>query len=440
MNRLHRSLSLAAISFAALIAAQGGAQAGAFALREQSTEAQGMSFAGAASGSGSLSSMYWNPATMTFMPGFQTEIDGSLIIPQVEITPTFTLPAGLSALGGSGDIGQDAFLPSSYAGYQVNDRLWLGVSVSTPFGLVTKPNDPWAGQLYSRTTSVTSFDVAPTVAYRVNDWLSVGASVRGQYFKVRYFSAIGPSPDFPSPFAPSAGLEGDSFGIGYSLGATLTPAPGTTIGLGFRSGIEHDIEGDFLVAGRSVSPIKSRIVVPEIVSLGVSQQVTDAFSLHGTVEWTNWSRLGSPRVYSTLSGTLLPASPTLPLEYNDSWFFALGGEYRINPAWTVRAGIGYELAPIDVENRTTRLPDADRLVVSLGTSYNWSDQLTVDLAYTHVFAVSDTDIDIRPGHPSFRGAVFVADSESNVDIISAAVRYRWDNPTRAIPAPIVRKY
>jgi len=51
MSHLSRSLSLAAVSLAALIAAQGGAQAGGFALREQSATAQGYSFAGAASSS-----------------------------------------------------------------------------------------------------------------------------------------------------------------------------------------------------------------------------------------------------------------------------------------------------------------------------------------------------------------------------------------------------
>lgn len=94
MSRFNRYLSLAAVSFAALVAAQGGAQAGAFGLREQSATAQGMSFAGAASGSGEVSSMYWNPATMTFQFGMQSEWHASAVIPRSEITPTFTLPAG----------------------------------------------------------------------------------------------------------------------------------------------------------------------------------------------------------------------------------------------------------------------------------------------------------------------------------------------------------
>jgi len=434
MGRLNRSLSLAAVSFAALMAAQGGAQAGAFGLREQSVTAQGFSFAGAASGSGGVSSMFWNPATMTFVPGFQSEWHASAVFPQADINPTFTLPPELAGLGGSGDIGRDGIVPAGYTGYQFNDRLWFGLATGAPFGLTTKPNYVWAGQFYARTTSVLSYEAAPTLAYRINDWLSVGAAVRAQYFKVRYFSAT------PLAGFPSAGLEGDSFGVGYSLGATLTPAPGTTIGIGFRSALQQDLEGDFIVAGRALTPIKARIVLPETLSVGVSQQVTDDFTLHGTVEWTNWSRLGSPRVYSTLTGTPLPQAPVLPLEYDDGWFFSVGGEYRINPNWAVRAGVGYEISPIDVDNRTPRLPDADRIWLSLGATYNWSDQLSFDVAYSHLFTVGNSDINIGPGHPSYAGPVLVADVDASVDIISAAVKYRWDNPARAIPAPIVRKY
>jgi long-chain fatty acid transport protein len=78
--------------------------------------------------------------------------------------------------------------------------------------------------------------------------------------------------------------------------------------------------------------------------------------------------------------------------------------------------------------------------LSLGAGYNWSDQLSFDVAYSHLFTVGDNDINIGPGHPSFNGAVFAADVDSSVDIISASIKYRWDNPAKAIPAPIVRKY
>ena len=438
MSRFDRFATLAVASAAAIISAQGAAYAGAFALREQSATGQGMSFAGVASGSGRASSMYWNPATITINPGFVSEWHGAGVIPRTDITPTLTRPAGLQALGPSGDIGVDGFVPASYTTFQLNDRLWVGLYTGAPFGLTTKPNPIWAGQLYARTTSVLSLEAEPTVGYKINDWLSVGAGIRATYLKVRYFSAIGPTLANPSPFAASAGLEGDHVGWGYSLGATLTPFSGTSIGIGFRSAIDEELDGEFQHFG---IPITAKVVLPEMVSLGLSQRITDAFTLNATAEWTNWSRLQFPRVRNDLTGGLLAPSPFLPLAYDDGWFFSVGGEYVVNPAWALRAGVAYEISPIDTGNRNPRLPDSDRIWASLGLTYTWSQYLSFDLAYTHIFTVGDTDINIAPGNPIFptRGVVFAANVDTDVDIISAALRFRWDNPAQPIPAPVVRK-
>ena len=83
--------------------------------------------------------------------------------------------------------------------------------------------------------------------------------------------------------------------------------------------------------------------------------------------------------------------------------------------------------------------DNDRFWASIGATYQWNQKLSFDIAYTHIFS-PDTRINIVPGHQDYAGLPFVADVDSNVNIISAAVRYRWDDPVVAIPAPVVRKY
>jgi long-chain fatty acid transport protein len=436
MSRFHRTLASTAISLAALVAAQGGAQAGAFAIREQSATGQGLSFAGVAAGSGGLSSIFWNPATITMKPGWNSELHLSFIAPQVEITPTAGTNPFLLPLGPSGDAGLDAVVPASYSSYQINDRLWIGLYTGAPFGLSTKPGPVWAGQPYARTTEVVTYEAAPTIGFKVNDWLSLGAGLRIQYFDVRYKSATGGAAAF-TRFAPTGGLEGDSFGIGYTLGATLTPFAGTQIGIGFRSAIEHELEGELNYA----LPIKAKVVLPESLTLGIRQQVTDALTLNGTVEWTNWSRLGFPRVYNALTGGLSPV-PALPLDYDDGWFFSVGAEYRFTPALTARAGVGYEISPISERVRSPRLADDDRIWLSLGATYQWSEKLSFDVGYSYIFAANETKIRVTPGNPTYNPQVgsLVADVDSNAHILAVALKYRWDNPQVAIPAAVITKY
>jgi long-chain fatty acid transport protein len=447
MSRFTRSLTLAAVSVAALAAAQGGAQAGGFAVREQSATAQGYSFAGAASGSGGLSSMFWNPAAITMAPGWHSEWHLSLIVPRVDINPD-PLRTPTAVFGPSGDIGQDAIIPTGFSSFQINDKLWVGLSNTAPFGLVTDPRQNWAGQVYSRSSRIFSINVNPIVGLKVNDWLSLAVGPSLQYFDIRLKSAVPTPLTVPAtvvrPGQPSGILEGDDIGFGVTAGATITPFAGTTIGIGYRSAIEHELEGDFTLPAGVVAPVSVRTPInaslktPDQVTIGLSQVITPALTMHLGFEWTNWSVLKTPLVTNANTGALVQE---LPLNYDDGFFYSAGLDYKVNNQWTVRAGVAYEESPIDTEIRSTRLPDNDRIWLSLGAGYQWNDKLSFDVAYTHIFA-KETDIRIVEGHQDYRaGLPFVADVDASVDIVSVGLRYRWDDPAVAIPAaPIVRKY
>ncbi|GGH17986.1 aromatic hydrocarbon degradation protein [Alsobacter metallidurans] len=439
------------------IAAQGSAQAGAFALREQSTVGLGMAFAGVAAGSANLGSMFWNPATMTKMPGWQSEWNLAGISPYAK----FRAGAGSAPayLGSStGDLGEDAVLPSSYGSYQINDRLWIGLSTGAPYGLATKPDATFPARGYGYSTKVTSFDINPNVAYRVNDWLSVGAGIQAMYFKAKYKSYFAPAgaPALNQAF----GLEGDGWGVGYTLGATITPMQGTDIGIGFRSAVNAKLDGDFnglnipfpfilnpALAGAAATfptrPVKLNITLPETLTVGVRQQINERLTLSVGAEWTNWSRVGYPRVVDQTNGGLYRGLPALTLDYKDGWFFSVGGEYKINPLWTVRAGLGYEISPIEDRTRTLRLPDNDRIWTSIGASYNFNDKITFDVSYAHLFPKS-TRVAMVPGNPSYSAASgpLVGKVSAHVDIVSVGLRYRWDDVAQTIPVEkaVVRKY
>jgi long-chain fatty acid transport protein len=368
-----------------------------------------------------------------------------VIIPRVEIDPTTGTAPFLLPLGDSGDIGQDAIIPTSYSSYQINDMVWVGLSSTAPYGLVTDPRQNWAGQVYSRSSKIFSLNLNPVVGVKINDWFSVAVGPAIQYFDIRLKNAAGANP--LAPTAPSAILEGDDIGIGFTAGVTFTPFAGTSIGIGYRSAIEHELEGTLSAPAGTVFggvplpanlrlPITAELKTPDQVTIGVSQAITPEFTVHAGFEWTNWSVLEAPAIVG-------PTGPirNLELNYNDGYFYSLGMDYRLNNQWTLRAGVAYEQSPIDTEIRSTRLPDNDRIWVSVGAGYQWSDKLSFDISYTHIFT-KETDIRITEGHQDYiPGLPFVADVDASTDIVSVALRYRWDDPAVAIPAaPIVRKY
>src|SRR5215475_15338949 len=135
---LHATSALALLAIAST-----QANAGGFAVHEQSVYGQGTSFAGIAAG-GALSSMFWNPATMTQFAGKGIEVGTSALFAFAKHTPVpGTLPP-LLALGGTNDTGDDALVPNAYFTYQFSPNLWLGMAVNSPFGIAFDLPTSWA--------------------------------------------------------------------------------------------------------------------------------------------------------------------------------------------------------------------------------------------------------------------------------------------------------
>ena len=143
-------------------------------------------------------------------------------------------------------------------------------------------------------------------------------------------------------------LRGTGWAYGATAGVTLTPTPTTTIGLGWRSALNQKIEGSLLTSASLPSPpfpatttgsVSTTVDLPDIVSLGIRQRVDPRWTLLGTVEWTNWSRIGTSNILQ-LNGvaTVLGHPLAVPIQWEDGWFFSAGAEYIWSDRLTMRGG------------------------------------------------------------------------------------------------------
>jgi long-chain fatty acid transport protein len=417
MRLKSHALACTALALGA-VGATSTAHAGGFAIREQSAHFQGSSFAGNAAG-GALSSMFWNPAAVGQFNGINTESTYSWIIPDSEIT---ALP-GSTLLGfgaESGNIGNQAIVPSSYLSYQLSPSLVLGFSFGAPFGLSTEPsNRIWAGMTQARTSKIETYNLQSALAWRVTPTFIVAAGLQIERMEGTLKSAVG------GAGFPNAVIRGDDVALGWTLGALWQATRGTTVGLGFRSSIEHDLEGGIGGAFPFPGDIRAGLSTPETVTLSLRQDLGPRWTGLASVEWSNWSRLKSLDVECTSAscgggGTLV----SLPLGWLVGWFFSLGAEYAWSPALTLRGGVAYEISPIqNADERPARLPDSDRIWASLGATYKWSEKVSVDFAYSHIF-VEDSTLDRLDG-----GVRLVADVEASVDILSVGLKIKLgDDP------------
>ena len=445
------------------------ASAAGFAIREQSAQYQGMSFAGNGAGRG-LSVMFWNPAGAANKsgPGINMESHYSVIFADSSVNVTSVEPSGLTgpdlepavaaagvpavavpataaavaagvnadvnaafaaAPASSGGIADPAVVPSSYASYQLSDKVFVGLAINSPFGLVTDPeNDRYKGAVIGRKTKLFTTNANPTIAYKVSPMITIGAGAQIQYGDGKLKFASGTPNANPSVF------DGDSFAFGATAGVMLTPMPGTRIGVGWRSRLTQELEGTFTAPGSSVAGVapapivlspsvaakaKAKVKLPDTVTVSFEQALSSNFRIAGTFEWANWSVFDELRVIDEGTGASIEAIET---NWDDSYFYSLGGEYDYSPVLTLRAGAAYEISPTSSpEKRLTSIPDADRVWLSAGATYKWSAATSFDLAYTHVFVEDETFVRDAPG----TGLEIRGETESSVDIISASMKTRW---------------
>ncbi len=285
------------------------AHAGAFAIRDQSAYGEGAAFAGIAAG-GSLSSMFWNPASLSDVKGFDIEAVGTGFIGTVDVDLDPDTGSGFSG-SNEGNITRDALIPSGYLAYRVNDRVIFGTGINSPFGLVTKYDSD--SILYQTgvagTSKVFSLNVNPAIAVDVTDWLAVAVGLQVQYLDARLTrQSLGP--------LGISTLKGDDTGVGFTAGVKVVPLPGTEIGLGYRSAIDYDLDGTLQTQNAGTFDVKTHGVdLPDIVTLGIRQRITDRLRVMAGAEWENWSRIrhrggrgraGAGRSALQIRGQLVP--------------------------------------------------------------------------------------------------------------------------------------
>ena len=428
---------LGTTTLVALVVGHSQASAGGLAIREQSAWGEGSSYAGVAAG-GSVSAMFWNPATTTQNGKFALENSVSMIFPQTTQTGTNNLPAVLRINDGIPNSSEPAFVAAGYTSMQLNDRLWLGFSLNSPFGLSVGFNNPnWAGAFYGESSTLKTYNASPSVAYKVTEWLSVGVGFQAQYATGQ--SQVSPSGSrSPASLRPTlnlAQLTGDGWGFGYTAGVTVTPTPWTQIGLGYRSALDQSINGSFTTNGfgGTPGPIATTIKLPDSANLGIRQGLMPGLTALGTVEWTGWRRIGTSNVAQGNGAPALAPAGTPELRSHSvrvARRLVLLGRARICGLTGVDRPQRRRLrdSPVTDLVRIPLLPDNDRMWYSVGPTNNLTPGVSVDLAYSFV-DVKNATVNVVPGNPSFNGLVtYTGTSKASISIFSVGVKFKLGEP------------
>ena len=414
MSLDYRKLTLAA--GAACAVCSGSAMASGFALIENGASGLGNAYAGGAAAALDASTIYFNPAGMTYLPERQMVVAVHAILPSAKFTDKGSANAAPRPLGtDGGDAGSLAAVPNAYFATALNAQTRLGIGVNVPFGLQTEYTSDWIGRFQAVKSKLETINVNPSIAYQVSDAVSIGAGVSYQTIDGELTAAYN--------MVTSEGMskvKGDDQAWGYNLGMLIKAGPQTRIGLAYRSQINYKLSGTMTVTSATGSllasnPVTLKLDMPDSFSASLHHQLDERWSLMADATWTGWSVLKELNVVTTSGTSVLNVQEN----WVDTWRVAVGTSYRYNDRWTARFGLALDQTPVKDAYRTARIPDAERIQVAIGGQYKPSDDSAIDFGYSHLFGgtVSINDLQGATAFTQQKGNL-IGEYAVSVDILS----------------------
>jgi long-chain fatty acid transport protein len=420
----------------------GAASASGFQLQEQGASGLGVAYSGQAAAVHDASTAFWNPAGMSLLQGKQ--VTGALhyIIPDTKFNSAGPPPGGstYNVFGNGGQGGESAFVPAMYGTWQINPQWTVGLAVNAPFGLATEWDTSWAGQFHAIRSEIKTMNINPTVAFKVNNMISLGAGLSYQKLEAELTNAVpraaagacatgGVPAALPCAItqAVTGKVEGDDWAWGWNIGALFDFGQGTRLGVTYRSTIDYTIEGNLQYSGTpapgspAAQDVKADVELPDTFSIGVSHQFNPKLRMLADYTWTGWDSIKTLNIQSQATGTTLTSTE---LQFKNSWRMGLGLEYQLNQPWLLRTGVAYDTSPVQDTYRTPRLPDNDRVWLSVGARYQPGPTWWLDFGYTYIW-VDDSSSNLQPtGLDAFRGNL-VGTYKANVQIlgVQASVKF-----------------
>lgn len=388
-----------------LVAFSGTASASGFQLLEQNASGIGNAYAGSAAVAENASTIFYNPAGMTQLQA--REISGGLSAIQTSFnfTNNGSSVGALTGTGNGGDGGGLGLVPNGYLSWALNKDLYVGMGFGAPFGLRTEYNNSWVGAAQATMFDVKTYNINPSIAYRVNNTVSLGAGLNWQRIEAEYTRQAAVVSAGTASVKSTMELSDDSWG--WNVGALFTLSPSTKVGVSYRSKVKYNTTGDVklsgngsavstgtvnaLVAAGSQSNLKADLTLPDTVILSVTQQLSDRWLMLGDVSWTGWSSIPKLDIIRTSGLQNTRIAQTLDTDFRDTWRVSLGANYKLSDTMKLKFGLAYDQTPVKGSaTRLTSLPDNDRTWISAGVQWLPSKGSTLDLGLSYLYVKDST--------------------------------------------------
>lgn len=331
----------------------------------------------------------------------QDSMGGASVGANLDAASVLTNPAGIQALGGRVDFGASYFNPTvklEMGGSEftsdkqpspipalgfiipLNDSTSFGLGAYGVSGMGVDYNlQPLTMGLLHTSYSLMRF--APGVSYKVNDVVSVGATLNLSYAQMEY-----------SMMSMVAGgqivnMGSSAFGYGATIGVTVKPVEMLTIGLAYETtSFFQDFKFNQYTsnaggADPGVSENTLEFNQPMNATAGLGIRPVEGLLVAFDVQWIRWSETNGNDLPEFIGGNF-------DMQWDDQIVYKLGLQYQVVPMLAIRAGVNYGKMPLSESNNEALManmffPAVSEWHFTAGAGIKLSETLCIDLGYMY---------------------------------------------------------
>ncbi len=406
--------------------------AAGFQLAEYSATGLGRAYAGEAAMADNASAQWRNPAMLTYLEGTQVSVGAIYVNPNLDVDGNTRFVTG-DVRSESDDFANDAIIPNLYLSHRYNDKLAVGLAFGTNYGMETDLGTDFTAAHFGNEASITTVEANLNMGYQLTETVSVGGGIRYVMGEGSFGATVPSQTATVTPLNEGDTLkymEGDDTAWGWQIGAAWQLNPNHRVGISYKSAVDLKLEGcatglGFGLYNGARDDGHMDLSLPATAELASFHQLSEKLALHASFNWTDWSSFEKLEAELDTLGTQMVKVEN----WKDNYRFAVGATYQVDPKLTLRTGVAYDTSAVSDKNRTITIPETDRTWLSLGASYDFTKQFTLDGGFTYIIA-KDAPITESRGYDSDDaaqavGGQFVGETSGHVWLIGVQANYRF---------------
>nr|ADJ38757.1 outer membrane protein P1 [Glaesserella parasuis] len=392
MNKFTKTALASIFTFSAA-----GASAAAFQLAEVSTSGLGMAYAGNAAVADNASVVATNPALMTKFKQVEISAGGVYVDADVDVEGSFkgsfnrtvngrAIPSSATGNANAKDIIPSAIVPNLYVVAPISERFAVGGGVNVNYGLKSEFEKTYSAGVLAGKTKLSAVNYNFSSAYDLGYGFSFGAGLNAVHAKAtleRHFGALNPM----APTATASRLKGDKWGFRWNVGLTYDINENNRLGVAYHSPVDLRFKGKYVGTQSANVEIPGRLnlELPAYWEISGYHKLTEKLAVQYSYKKTHWNSFRELRATDNNGKVLLQKDK----KFNNNSRIALGVSYDVIEALTLRAGIAYDESA-SVAHPSISIPDTYRTWYTLGATYRFTPNLSVDLSYAHLRGSKNT--------------------------------------------------